>query len=114
MFKIFFLSLFLLNTDAFDTTQTAAVCPEMGTPQKTGQGSGTISFAWGSAYTGAQYRLWYTRTSDGYTSSVYHTYNLSHTFSGLSAGHHTFYFQTVCEGESSGYIGIEDVIMTTP
>ncbi len=113
MFKLLvFLSLFQLSALDFGASAKPApiTCPNVTDLQKTGQTSNTITYAWSNAYSGAQYRVWYTRQADGYTSSFQYTYSLSHTFTGLSAGHYTFYFQTLCGEESSNYIGVEDVI----
>ena len=85
-------------------------CPGISNLQKTGQTSASISYAWSNAYFGAQYKVWYVRQEDGYTSGYFYSYSPAYTFSGLSAGHYTFYFQALCEGEVSNYVGIEDTI----
>lgn len=113
MFKMFvFLSLF--NLSAFDfgpATETASSeCPGVTNLQKTGQTSNSIAYSWSSAYNGAQYAVWYVRREDGYSSGLFYTSSTSYNFAGLSPGHYTFYFQTQCGEEMSGFIGIEDTI----
>jgi hypothetical protein len=86
-------------------------CPNISDLQKTAETSNSITYSWNNAYSGAQYRVWYSRQEDSYTSGFFYTYNTAYTFTGLSAGHYTFYFQAICGGETSGYIGTEDLIM---
>jgi len=114
MFKLFaFLILFLSSVSGFAASSepTPYSCPNVTTLQKTGQTSNSISYSWDNAYTGAQFRVWYTRQEDSYTSGFFYTNYLSFDFTGLSAGNYTFYFQVLCGGETSGIIGIEDTIM---
>ena len=105
-----FLLLLVPSTHAtFPTTEAIPfACPDVSGLQKTGETSNSISYAWSN--TGAEYKLWYTREEDTYTSSFIYTYNTSYSFTGLSAGHYTFYFQALCGAETSGYIGAEDII----
>lgn len=109
---IAFLMLLLPNTQASIPTDASPVCtcPVVANLEKTGETSNSISYSWDNVYSGAQYRVWYTRAADNYTSDFSYTYNNSFTFNGLSAGSYTFYFQTICGEESSSYIGVEDII----
>ncbi|MCC6725462.1 MAG: hypothetical protein IT258_13220 [Saprospiraceae bacterium] len=114
MFKsIIFLAAFLPSVFGFDAIAPTApdcACTAVANVQKTGQGSGSISFAWFSSSDATQYKIWYVRQSDGYTSANVLTTSSNHTFTGLAAGQYTFYFVKVCGGESSGYVGIEEII----
>ncbi|MBC7777114.1 MAG: hypothetical protein H7246_16900 [Phycisphaerae bacterium] len=86
-------------------------CPSVPNLQKTGQTTNSFTYGWTTAYSGAQYRVWYIRQEDGYNSGFIYTNSLSYSFTGLSAGHYTFYFQTMCEQEASSVIGIEDTVV---
>ncbi|MBL7807832.1 MAG: fibronectin type III domain-containing protein [Saprospiraceae bacterium] len=108
--KIFAFCLFLTAAAWGNATNLPeTTCPEPENVSKTGQTYNSFTFDWDPAFTGAQYRLWYVK--DGSASGFVYTYNLTYTFSNLSAGNYTFYFQTVCSGESSSYIGVEDWIL---
>ncbi len=113
MFKLLaFLIIFLpsvFGTPPY-TKRIDCSCPSVPCVQKTGQTSSSLSYSWSNAYTGAQYRVWYIRQEDGYNSGFLYTSSLACSFTGLSAGHYTLYFQTLCEEESSSVIGIEDMI----
>ena len=114
MFKLLaFLALFLPSVIGTTTSPDSdlCTCPSVPSLEKTAQTSNSITYAWGNAYTGAQSRVGYVRQEDNYTSGYFYTSNLSFCFTGLSAGHYTFYFQTQCEAESSAWIGIEDTIV---
>ena len=111
MFHLLAFLLLLLpsNHGIVPTTEVIPfTCPDVSGLQKTSETSSSISYAWSNA--GAQYKLWYTREEDAFTSSFIYTYNTSYSFAGLSAGHYTFYFQALCGAETSGYIGDEDII----
>ncbi|HOY04617.1 MAG TPA: hypothetical protein PLO67_04385 [Saprospiraceae bacterium] len=92
------------------TEITTASCPGITQVEKVYQNYNSRVYEWNKVYEGAQYRVWYVRQEDGYNSGYFYTYNNSYVFTSLSSGHYTFYFQTICGGESSSYIGIEDVI----
>jgi hypothetical protein len=114
MYKLLaFLTLFLSAVSGFasSTKPAPCSCPNVTNLQKTGQTSSSISYAWNNAYSGTEFRVWYVRQGDNYTSGFFYTNNLSYQFTGLSTGVYTFYFQALCGEESSGYIGIEDTIM---
>lgn len=89
---------------------TELVCP---TPNvsKTGQGSGSISFAWGPVSGAASYNMWYVRKDDNTSSSVFNTTANSIAYTGLNAGNYRFYFYTVCEDGSSEYVIIDETII---
>lgn len=114
MFKIIvFLILFLPSVigAAPSTEPGICFCPNITNLQKSGQTDNSFTFDWTSAYSGAQYKVWYVRQEDGYTSGYSYTSNNSFNFTGLSAGHYTFYIQTLCEQENSSAVGIEDLIL---
>ncbi|MDO8365500.1 MAG: hypothetical protein Q7T20_01800 [Saprospiraceae bacterium] len=115
MYKLLvFLALFLPSISGFASSSEPAApcsCPNVTDVQETGQTSSSISYSWNNGYSGAQFKLWYTRQEDSYTSGFFYTNNLSYNFTGLSAGHYTFFFQALCEEETSGIIGIEDTII---
>ncbi len=114
MFKILaFLILFLptFMGAAPSTEPSSCYCPGITNLHKVAQTDNSFTFDWTSAYSGAQYRVWYVRQEDGYNSGYSYTSNNSFNFTGLSAGHYTFYIQTLCEQETSSAIGIEDLIM---
>ena len=85
-------------------------CPTISSLQKDAQTGTSVTYVWTHAYSGAQYRVWYVRQEDNAFGGYFYTYNNVYEFSGLSAGHYTFYIQTVCGSETSAWIGIEDVI----
>ncbi len=91
-------------------TSVDCACPEVTSVHKTGSTSTSLSYAWTGSGQAVQYKVWYVRQEGGYTSPDYFTTSASYTFSNLSAGHYTLYFVTVCGGESSGFIGIEDLV----
>jgi hypothetical protein len=114
MFKmIAFLAAFLPSVFGNEPTPetTTCACSAVANVQRTGQGSGSISFAWFSSSEATQYKLWYVRQSDGYTSTPVFITPSNHTYSGLAAGQYTFYFQKVCGGEGSTNIGIDDIVL---
>lgn len=86
-------------------------CSAVANAQRTGQGSGSVSFSWFSSSEATQYKLWYVRQADGYTSSPVFTTASSYTFSGLAAGTYSFYFVKQCGGEESNIIGIDDITL---
>ncbi|MEI6410570.1 MAG: hypothetical protein WCR52_14365 [Bacteroidota bacterium] len=89
---------------------TELACP---TPNvsKTGQGSGSISFAWGPVSGAASYNVWYVRKDNNTSSAVFNTATNSFTFSGLEAGNYRFYFSTVCADGSSEYVIIDELVI---
>ena len=114
MFKILaFLILFLPTVigSVPSNESGSCYCPSITNLQKTGQTNNSFTFGWTSAYSGAIYKVWYVRQEDGYTSGCSYTSNNSFIFTGLSAGHYTFYIQTQCEQETSSAIGIEDLVL---
>ncbi len=114
MYKlIVFLALFLSSVTGFAASNEPipCSCSNVTDLQKTAQSPNSISYSWNNGYSGAQFKVWYTREEDTFTSSFFYTSNLSYNFTGLSAGHYTFYFQALCDGTPSGYIGIEDTIL---
>jgi hypothetical protein len=85
-------------------------CPAPSNVQVTGTGSGSISFDWDNCNCfSTGFTVKYLRHSDGYTSPETSITNSNHTFSGLSTGTYTFYFRTVCGGQKSEAIVVEDL-----
>ncbi|MBK8567192.1 MAG: hypothetical protein IPN76_28675 [Saprospiraceae bacterium] len=93
------------------TVVTDCSCPSISNLQKTFQSSGSVAFNWSAASGATQYKLWYVRESDGFTSSYSYTTNTSFNYSGLAVGQYDFYFQTVCNGEGSSFTGWEDTVI---
>ncbi len=77
----------------------------------TNHGSGSASFAWDAVDGATEYKIYYTRQEDVYTSSPVTTGGTSFTFSNLPAGTYDFYFCTVCGGGSSSNFVIDDLGM---
>lgn len=77
---------------------------------KTAHSSGYISFSW-TAVPGMEYKTWYVRLSDNYTSQELTSYSASVSYSGLPAGSYRFYFQTICGEGGSSYVVIDDLMM---
>jgi hypothetical protein len=113
MFQLFvFLTLFQWSALSLDPAALPAPCdcPGVTNLQKTWQTATSVTYGWDPASGGVQYKVWYTRQEGGYSSGYFYTGSPSYQFTGLSAGHYTFYFQTLCEGETSGYIGAELIV----
>ncbi len=71
----------------------------------------SVSFAWDAVLGASGYKVRYYRQEDHYTSSETTTGNTYITYSNLPAGTYVFYFSTVCGGESSQEIIVDDLIM---
>jgi hypothetical protein len=108
-FVFAFLPTMMTSPDTSTTTDCS--CPSIGNLQKTFQSTGSVAFTWSAASGASQYKLWYVRESDGFTSSNIYTTSTSYNFSGLAAGQYDFYFQAVCNGESSSFVGWEDTVL---
>jgi hypothetical protein len=116
MFKIIVFILFFapmsLDLSALPTTTANdCACPTVSNVQKTGSTSHSLSYAWTGSGQANQYKIWYVRKSDGYTSADFYTSTNSYTFSNLQAGQYTFYFVAICGTESSDFIGVEDILV---
>lgn len=110
--KVLVLALFLLpGVSGFSAPEVPQPlsCPIQGLT-KTGQSEGSVAFSWGSVPSATEYRVYYVRTSDNYTSGVFTTGSTSISFNDLPAGTYRFYFAAVCGQESLDWI-IDDVIM---
>lgn len=75
------------------------------------QSSGAVSFSWSAVSGATEYVVFYVRQSDQYTSPQTQTQSTSISYSGLASGHYHFYFATVCGGDLSEIIIIEDLII---
>ena len=107
---IAFLAAFMPSTLGFQPLNETPICgcEAVANVQITGQGSGSISFSWQGDYDATEYKLWYQRQSDSYTSAPVFITASSYSFSGLAAGNYSFYFGKQCDSELSDIIGIED------
>ncbi len=113
MFKIIISLLFLLPLAAGNPSSKEAAtcnCTEVANIQKTVQTSNSLAYAWDASASATEYKVWYTREEDNYTSAYFYTSGTSYNFTNLSAGQYTFYFVAVCGEGSSGWVGIEDVV----
>jgi hypothetical protein len=114
MFKMLFLSLFLWTaTLDFSALRVAGGCDctVVSNVHKTGETSGTFSFAWDASTGATGYEVRYVRHDDNYARPVVFTSNTAHTFTELSAGTYTFYVAAICGSEGSGWVGIAEVII---
>ena len=112
-FKLFYslLLLVMLHVAASATPPvTLLTCPGP-TVSKTGQSSGYVAYSWNTVSGATAYEVRYVRKEDNYTSSVISTGNTSITFSGLAPGTYAFFFVTVCGGELSETVIIDDLII---
>lgn len=109
---VVFMMLFLPSMFAFMPAADLATCScaTVSNVQKTGQTSNSISYAWDGSQGATQYKVWFTRQEDQYTSSYFYTLTPSFTFTNLSAGHYTFNIVAECGGEASNIVGLEDFV----
>ncbi len=77
---------------------------------KTDQSAGFVSYSWSAVSGATEYKVFYTRTNDNYTSSMFTTGSTYISFSGLPAGNYRFYFAAVCGQETLDYV-VDDVIL---
>jgi hypothetical protein len=72
---------------------------------------GNISFDWDDCMGGCtQYLLKYYRQEDSYSSGNHLTSSSTFSFSNLPDGTYDFYFATVCDGQISPFIIVEENI----
>lgn len=79
--------------------------------QVTTQTYNSVSFAWNAVLGASAYKVRYYRQGDHYTSSETTTEYNSIVYSNLPAGTYVFYFSTVCGGESSQEVVVDDLIL---
>jgi hypothetical protein len=84
-------------------------CP-VPTISVSGQSSGTISFAWNKVTGTTVYAVWYIREEDSYTSEAESVTGNAHTFTNLPTGTYQFYFETVCDSDTPGWVVVEELI----
>lgn len=77
----------------------------------TEQAASSVTFSWNAVSGATQYRIWYVRREDNYTSSVITTGGTSVTFSNLTSGTYDFHFQTSCGGDGNSAIIIAEIMM---
>lgn len=92
------------------TAKATCDCPSITGLQKTGESSTSVSYSWGSSLAATQYKLWFVRQEDSFTSGNYFATGNSYTFSNLPSGTYTFYFVAFCGDVSSGFVGVEEVV----
>ncbi len=90
----------------------AVNCPPASNLHKTVATSNSYSIAWSSVGEATQYKVWYVRLADGFVGTAAFTTGKAHTFTSLTPGRYVFYVATVCGSETSGFIGIEDILET--
>jgi hypothetical protein len=116
MFKILSIWLFLqpfLQNSPIENVRPSTEscnCPSVTPVLKVGEAPGTIVISWTGHEEADEYKVWYVRVADGYTSEYLYTENESYTFSGLSAGLHIFKVAAVCGNATSPIVGIQDII----
>lgn len=114
LFKMFLLLAFLAQATP-SISLSAPTIEEVSCPApsvvKTAHSSGFISFSWGSGTGATEYKAWYVRHNDNFTSQVITTGSTSISYSGLLPGNYSFYFQTVCGEDTSSYVIIDDLMM---
>ncbi|MBK8562512.1 MAG: fibronectin type III domain-containing protein [Saprospiraceae bacterium] len=95
-----------------DGSQGAATfgCPAASGISVTSKTSASLTVAWYG--TAGQYKVQCVRQSDGFVVSTVLTTDKAFCFEGLAPGSYTFYVAAVCGDETSGFIGIEDLIET--
>jgi hypothetical protein len=76
------------------------------------QSASAVSFAWDAVAGATEYRVWYERQQDNFSSSTTSTGNTNITFTNLPAGTYKFYFATVCGmGTSTSYVIVDLIII---
>lgn len=85
-------------------------CPSITGLQMTGVTSSAVTYAWSGSQGATQYKVWFSRQEDNFTSDFFYTTANSHTFSSLPSGTYTFFFAVICGDETSGFIGVEDIV----
>ncbi|MEZ4933111.1 MAG: fibronectin type III domain-containing protein [Saprospiraceae bacterium] len=112
MFKILFLLMAWLPLADQNISQQEATCTcsSVTNLYKSGQTDNSYTISWNSQTEANGYNLFYTRQEGGFTSAVYSTTSPTHTFYGLPNGHYDFFVSAVCGTESSGFVGVEDII----
>jgi len=84
----------------FETT-AACDCDPISSLTQVAKTSNSVSYSWNGSADAGTYRVWYVRQGDLYTSPAYYTTSTSFTFSNLSAGDYTFYFEAGCSESQS-------------
>lgn len=80
-------------------------------PFQSGQGSGTLSFAWAPVGDATGYQIQYLNKSTNTLSNPVATGDAHVTVSGLAAGAYRFYFATVCGDQLSEFVIVDDLII---
>ncbi len=84
-------------------------CPVVTNLQNTGATANSLSYSWNGSTEAIYYEVWYVRDG-GHTSAVSTATLTSYTFNNLLPGDYIFYVRVVCDGGTSGFIGVEDQI----
>ncbi|MDO8365211.1 MAG: hypothetical protein Q7T20_00345 [Saprospiraceae bacterium] len=78
--------------------------------QRDGPSQSSVSYSWSAVSGATEYKVYYVRQSDGYTSSVQVSSSTGYTSPVLSTGTYTFFFAAVCGNETLSYIADEVII----
>lgn len=90
--------------------ESCNLCPTVTNVQGSTSIQGTYSLSWNAVPSAIEYKVWYVRHSDGYTSAEFATLSSGWVFPSLTSGTHTFYIKSVCENGTTNFIGVEDLI----
>ncbi|MCC6458912.1 MAG: hypothetical protein IT260_00475 [Saprospiraceae bacterium] len=75
----------------------------------TSRTSNSVSFSWDR--TAPNYKVWYHKHGEPYTSPVLTTSGTTFSFHNLPLGSYDFYFEPIIEDEAPGYVILEDLLM---
>lgn len=109
MKKMIFLVLFAMTMALGFANEFETTCDAPNNVVVVSKSSGSISFDWDDCSGGCvEYEVRYVRLSDNYVSSWRTASSSNYSFTGLPDGGYEFQFRTVCVGDVSGFIVIED------
>ncbi|MEO1258841.1 MAG: fibronectin type III domain-containing protein [Bacteroidota bacterium] len=110
-FFIFFLS-FCFTVILAEPVNLLIECSAPQNVAATSINAGNISFDWDDCSGGCtEYKVKYHREEDSYSSSEFTTSSSAFSFSNLPDGTYDFYFSTVCGGDASSLIIIEEIVI---
>ncbi|MBN8680105.1 MAG: hypothetical protein J0M29_17910 [Chitinophagales bacterium] len=73
-------------------------------------GQGSITYNWNAVSGASNYKTYYVRLSDGYTSETFTVYSTCKPYSGLTSGAYRFYFAADCGSGTLEYIADEVIL----
>ena len=88
--------------------ETTCPAPDVSVTEQT---ASSVTFGWSAVSGASQYRIWYVRREDNYSSQVTTTGGTSATFSNMPSGTYDFYFQTSCGVEGNSAIIVADLLI---